>query len=165
MHSINFDAWKDFFTAAVSATSALTGLVFVALSINLSRILAMPGMSARGGEALVLLGGALLMAMTALIPGQQADVLQIKMGVVDVSVWLFPTLIHVGAGRARHYQKTWQFLLRTALHQLATLPYVVAAMLLPSAPEAAINFLASGLVTSLSVGLFTAWILLVEIVR
>jgi len=165
MHSINFDQWKDFFTAAVSATSALTGLVFVALSINLSRILSMPGMSARGGETLVLLGGALIMAMMALIPGQPTAVLQIKFGIVGVFVWLFPTLIHIGAGRARHYQKTWQFLLRTALHQLATLQYVVAAFLLSSAPDTAINLLAAGLVTSLSVGLFTAWVLLVEIVR
>lgn len=165
MNTINFETWKEFFAAAVSATSALTGLVFVALSINLSKILAMPGMSARGGEALVLLGAALFVALIALMPGQPLWVLQIKFGVVGVVAWLFPSYIHINAGRSGHYIKPWQFFLRAGLHQLATLPFLAAVMSMSFSYSEAPYLLATGILLSLAVGLFTAWILLVEIVR
>lgn len=165
MHNINFIDWKDFFTAAVSGTSALTGLVFVALSNNLTKILAMPGMVARGGEVLLQLGGALFIALIALIPGEPLWVLQLKFGVVSAAAWLLPLFIHVDAGKLGHFNKQWQFVLRALLHQLATLPFVAATVALFLAPEVAPYMLATGVMLSLAVGLFTAWILLVEIVR
>ncbi len=165
MQTLNFEAWKDFFTASVSATSALTGLVFVALSNNLSKILAMPGMSARGGEVLVLLGGALFISLIALIPGQPLWVMQLKIGVISVLAWTLPSSIHVGAGKAGHFQKRWQFYLRTVMHQMATLPFIAATISLFFTPDLAPYLLAMGVMLSLGVGLFTAWVLLVEIIR
>jgi hypothetical protein len=63
MHNFSFEARKEFFTAAVGATSALTGLVFVALSINLLRILSVLGLSVCVGEASVLPDGSLGVGM------------------------------------------------------------------------------------------------------
>ena len=47
--------WSTFFAAQVGAGAALTGLVFVALSINLKQILAFPGLPSRAAEAIILL--------------------------------------------------------------------------------------------------------------
>jgi hypothetical protein len=48
-------SWTDFLVAAAGATAALVGLVFVGLSINLKRILALPGVSGRAAETVLLL--------------------------------------------------------------------------------------------------------------
>jgi hypothetical protein len=47
--------WSELLTAVAGTAGALVGLVFVALSINLARILALPGVSGRAAETIVLL--------------------------------------------------------------------------------------------------------------
>jgi modulator of FtsH protease len=48
-------SWHTFFSTQAEVSAALTGLVFVALSINLKQILSLPGLADRAGEALLLL--------------------------------------------------------------------------------------------------------------
>jgi hypothetical protein len=47
--------WQIFFAAEVGAGASLTGLLFVAVSINIERILSFPKLPARAGETLTLL--------------------------------------------------------------------------------------------------------------
>jgi len=49
------DQWQSFFVAEAGASAALTGLVFVGVSINLSRILSFPKLPSRAFGALLLL--------------------------------------------------------------------------------------------------------------
>ncbi|HEX3901634.1 MAG TPA: hypothetical protein VH853_02220 [Polyangia bacterium] len=42
--------WESFFVAEVGAAAALTGLLFVAVSINLSKVLAFPQLPGRAGN-------------------------------------------------------------------------------------------------------------------
>jgi modulator of FtsH protease len=157
--------WKDFYVATAGAAAALAGLVFVALSINLNRILGLPGMVARAAETLVLLAAALITALVALIPGQSSGMMGAQLGIVALISWGLPSASHVGAGRARHYQYRWHLFARVVLHQVATIPLLVASGMLLAAADRALYWLALGIVLVLIVGLFNAWVLLVEIVR
>ncbi len=47
--------WENFFIAEVGASVALTGLIFVGVSINLTRILSLTGLPNRALLALTLL--------------------------------------------------------------------------------------------------------------
>ena len=49
------DGWSNFLVAVAGAAGALAGRVFVSLSINLARILALPGVTGRAAETLILL--------------------------------------------------------------------------------------------------------------
>jgi hypothetical protein len=62
--------WNTFLAAQAGAAATLTGLVFVATSINLSRVISTPGLPGRAAESLLQLFTALIVATCALIPGQ-----------------------------------------------------------------------------------------------
>lgn len=65
-----FAHWANFFAAEVGAAAALTGLIIVAVSINLSRILSFPQLPARAAESFLMLIGALMVASLGLVPEQ-----------------------------------------------------------------------------------------------
>src|SRR5215213_5799028 len=55
MASYTTEGWSDFLVASAGASAALAGLVFIGISINLTRILAFPGLPARAAPTIVLL--------------------------------------------------------------------------------------------------------------
>ena len=62
--------WSDLFVATAGASAALAGLVFVAVSINIDRILALDGLPERALETVLMLLNVVLLSIIALIPGQ-----------------------------------------------------------------------------------------------
>jgi len=84
--------WSDLFVATAGASAALAGLVFVAISINVERILKLPGVPERGLETVVLLVGVLIVSIVGLIPGQ---------GHVALGIELLVLALLLGGGLAR----------------------------------------------------------------
>jgi modulator of FtsH protease len=78
---------------------ALAGLLFVALSINLDRILKGPGLPGRAGEAIVLLLTVLVACTFGLVPGQSPRVLGAELLGFGLLPWLILVGIHLGAVR------------------------------------------------------------------
>ena len=61
-------AWKDFFVTAAGASATLVGLVIVAISVNLQRIIEQPQLPSRGGATVAALVLILITSMAELIP-------------------------------------------------------------------------------------------------
>jgi hypothetical protein len=76
--------WHDLFVASAGAAAALTGLIFVAVSINLAQILADRKLPTRAAETLSILVGLVLLLVFMLVPGQGRIVLGIEIGGLGV---------------------------------------------------------------------------------
>src|SRR5271154_3625772 len=64
------DAWSSFFLGELGAAAALAGLLFVSISVNQARILALGRTADRGLEALAMLFLVLVVTSLPLVPGQ-----------------------------------------------------------------------------------------------
>jgi hypothetical protein len=157
--------WDNFFIAAAGAAGALAGLVFVALSINLTKILQEPETTGRAAETMLMLGATLFGALLSLIPNHST----VWVGVVALIVWLpawsTPTYIQTRTGRTHRYYRRNLLILRVMLHQSAMLPFLIGGILLITGHTAGLNWFAAGLLLSMAVAFTSAWVLLVEIMR
>lgn len=157
--------WSGFFAAAAGAAAALAGLVFVSLSINLARIIELPGVSGRAAETMILLAGTLAGALLALIPHLSSAYLGVTLLVVAFPTWLGPVIIQARSVRAHTYQRPSLAAVRLLLHQVATVPGVLGGLSLCGLLPGGIAWFAGGVIACMLVAMFNAWILLVEILR
>lgn len=155
--------WENFFVAEVGAAAALTGLLFVAVSINLSRILSIPHLPARAAETLVVLVGVLDVATFGLVPGQSQAAFGWEVVGTAAVVWLASVKTQIAALRDAEAR---QWLARRVVWtQVATLPFVVGGGLLVAGHASGMYWLVPGVLASFASGIQNAWILLVEILR
>jgi hypothetical protein len=93
--SIVLSSWSNYFSTIASAGATLTGLLFVAVSINLSRILQTPGLTGRVAESLVQLFGVVAIATTYLIPGLRMQMLGLIVLLMALLAWAFQVYMQV----------------------------------------------------------------------
>jgi hypothetical protein len=157
--------WSTFFTAQVGAGATLTGLVFVALSINLKQILAGPGLPSRAGEALILLMQPVVIGVLVLIPGQSLMVLGIEILIVGVLTSYQITRMIWNTRGVLVDLPVWQRTTRIGFAEAATLPTVVAGAMLIGGVSQGLYVQTAALVLCILDGVLDAWVLLVEILR
>lgn len=90
-------AWREFGVAVVSGAAALTGLLFVAVSINSSWLWSAKAHRDRAGQALVLFIVPLVTGILVLIPGQGTAVLGTQLIVFGLLVGR--ALLALGGGQ------------------------------------------------------------------
>jgi hypothetical protein len=157
--------WHDFLLATAAAAGALAGLVFVALSINLSRILETPELPGRSAETIIQLAGPLLLSLVLLVPDAEPRRLGAFAVFGGAMVWLFPTSSQLRSILERTYYRRWFAFRRLIVHQVASVPLIVGGILIAVGAAAGMDWLALGFVACMAVALANAWVLLVEIVR
>jgi len=164
------EEWHDFFLAQAGAAGVLTGLVFVGVSINLEKILSDPrsGLPGRAAEALVLLVAVLTAAVLLLVPGQSTMLIGGEVLGVGLAAWGWVVtiqLLRLRSWRTMRPGLRGPFVVRVMLCQIATLPLVVAGVVLLAVGLGGLYWLVASMVFSILVALFEAWVLLVEINR
>jgi hypothetical protein len=165
MHAYSTAEWDSLFLAEAGASAALAGLLFVALSINLERILKGAGLPGRAGEAIMLLLAVLVVATWALVPGQSSTVLGAELLGSGLAVWLIVVGIHVQAVRGHVAPSRSLLVRRIVLAQAAILPFMIGGVSLLFRAGGGLYWLVPGILLCLLVAVLDAWVLLVEILR
>ncbi len=156
--------WTDFFVAQVGASAALLGLLFVSLSINIEKILALPGLASRGLLALMLLLAVLLAGSLMLVPGQAATLQGAEVLAIGAILTLSGGRIQWRAFGA-HPGHRLNSTANTVLFLASVLPYLAAGVSLAMGAGHAPYWLAAAMLVSFIKAVTDAWVLLVEINR
>ena len=152
--------WATFFAAELGASASLTGLVLVAISVNLSRIVATSGRPGRAAEALIVLVGALVLASVMLVPYQPQEILGGEAMAIGLGGFGASLVIH-----ARSSGRRLQRSLRAAMSGAASLPIAVAGLLIMRGDPAGLYWAAGGVIAALVAGVVGAWVLLIVSLR
>lgn len=165
MGNYPIEDWAGFLTAAAGAVGVLAGLVFVALSINLAKIIEIPDVASRAADTVIVLAGVLVAALLPLIPHISQAQLGLSLLIVAIPTWAGPIVIQIRSIGKRTKGHALHDVLRATLHQAAALPAVLAGLSLHGLLPGGLTWLAAGILLSILVALFNAWVLLVEILR
>jgi hypothetical protein len=161
----NPTAWTDFFAAQIAASAALAGLVFVAISINLSKIIGNPLLVSRSAKGLSILVGVLLAATLALTPGQPLIAIGCELAALGCVLWIAATWAQLRSSRKNPYIGPMHKILHLALTQGATLPLLVCGISLLAGRGGGFYWLLASVVFSFIASMADAWVLLIEIQR
>jgi modulator of FtsH protease len=157
--------WSAFFSAEVSASAALTGLIFVAVSINLAKIIGHKWLVARAAKALLTLTGVLLASTLCLVPGQHLSSLGAELTILGGMLWIAATGSHRAASHDNPYITTRQKVLQSVLTQFSAIPFPAAGLSLLFSWGGGLHWLVMGTVFALIAALMDGWVLLIEVLR
>lgn len=161
----NLARWSNFFSAEVGASAALTGLLFVAISINLTKIVANPLLASRSAKALATLTGVLLACTLCLVPELSLQGLGWALTIFGAVIWVMITFWQTKASRRNPYTTLVHKLLHSILAQASALPLVICGVSLLLMRGGGLYWLVATTVFSFVAAMLDAWVLLVEIQR
>lgn len=169
MQTLLPEGWSDFGVGAAGATAALAGLLIVAISVNVEKILVSRVATRGASSTIASLVLALIASLLVLIPGQSLPGLGVQLAVVLVPV----TALQVGSlvAGAIERRKGASGITPTVLTAIAVLaalqfaPFLTAVVLLLAGIGTGLVAVAVGVIIVIIASMVTAWALLVEVLR
>jgi hypothetical protein len=153
--------WQDFGEMTGGASGALTGLLFVAVSLNASRIAGHTGLRASAGQTLLLFMTPLIAAAAVLAPGQPDWVLGAELIALGlVAGWILLGIHRVKRGLPDEDLRLISVFNRPAPNMLVMLLLVVGGAILAAGQEAGLYLLLPATVVAFASGVLNAWFFL-----
>jgi len=161
----SIEHWTSFFQTTASGAATLAGMVVVAISINLGRILEAPALPGRAAEALIPLAGVAVISLLGLTPDQPITLFGWETLVAGALIWTSTTVIHRRSVTAHHADPRTLRWPRILLANVQSLPFVAAGVLLIQEGAHGLYWIVPGVILCLIAGILNTWVLLIEILR
>lgn len=158
-------AWSNFFLAEAGASAALAGLVFVGVSLNLTRILSVKALPNRALQALTFLLSIVIASSLMLVPGQPMNVVGLELLLGGIVLWLFIGYFDVISIRTSDPKFRRLIIFNGLMDQVTILPYGIAGIAVLTVGENGLYWLVPAMLFSFVKAIMDAWVLLVEINR
>jgi modulator of FtsH protease len=156
--------WANFAVASAGAAAALTGLLFVAVSINLKRILEFPQLPDRAAGTLGLLLTILLVAVVLLAPGQPRQATGVE--IAALSALLACGAVMIALRTYAHVHDPLSWVIRSTLLLLGpALAFMIGGISTAIEAGGGLYWVLGGVLAGFAGACANAWVLLVEIQR
>ena len=157
------EIWRDFFEVVSVAAATLTGLLAVAMSMNVRAVVASPARIARAREAIISLTVLLTLSIFVVIPQQGRVALGIELVTLSVIVLGFTLLLQVRTTRGvpARYRRRW--ILRTVGLNSATVAIGLAGVSLIAGRAGGLLWLIYTTLYCLIWSTYDAWSLIIRL--
>ena len=157
--------WQTVFAVQAGAAATLTGLVFVAVSINLPRIIKTPGLPGRAAESMLQFLQVFFVSLAILIPRQPLAVLGGEASFVVAFAWVGQLVSQARYARMRSGHPAKWLAQRVVTTHIASIPLFVAAVMLMFGNSTGLYVIVGASFFSYVAGIIGSWVLLIEILR
>jgi hypothetical protein len=159
------NGWENVFIGALSASAALTGLVFVGISINLKKIMENSFLPNQALEALIAFVSTLFMAFLLLIPRQAFLANGIEALCVGLLTWIVMIFLHRDTLHKAPGVYRGALLRQFAIYHLAAFSFVAAGMSFLIWGAVGFYWIVAATLLSYLAAFVDTWLLVVEINR
>jgi len=157
--------WSDFNVAVAGAGAALAGLLIVAMSVNITRILEAQTLPARAGASIGALVLGLAAACLALVPGQPVWLLGLEVLAGAVLAWVLEAFAVRAILRERGQGGPAGRAGKVLAGVLPPAAFTVGGLLLAAGNANGYTWVAAGSVLAIIGSVLFSWVALVEILR
>jgi hypothetical protein len=162
---VRMEKWHDLFVATAGASAALTGLLFVGVSINLTKILSFPTLPSRAFISLVLLMTIMIISIITLIPSESIHIAGTCILIIGATAWLGVLVKDIKILQKTQKKYKISYLFNFSFNQIALLPYFFSGIIMMQGNFSGIYWVIVAVIFSFLKASLDAWVLLIEINR
>ena len=157
--------WGGCGTTVATAAATLTGLLFIAVSINLKRILDYKPLPGRAAQTLFFFVLPLIFSLLLVVPLQAEKALGWELIATAVVTWAAAQIVDRQAGRSE-YEPQWSWLVTRVVPMGGSCACIlVAGISLVAQTGGGLYWLVPATILTIAAGLVNTWVLLIEIMR